>query len=395
MIVDTTYVSHMDRPTFFANLKELTHTKLKAKEADAVQRFAEQYFSVHPISELAGRQWSDLFGNIYAWWNYAQFYDYKKPKIRVHNPDLEEDGWLCGHTVVMALMRDMPFLVDSLRMEINQRNIAIHAISSSVMAVVRDDKGKIIEVGPQGSKLKTGKNRRLGQEALMYFEINLHTSEQEMSDLAKAIESVICEVALAVDDYQPILDKAKETIDNLNYVNTPTDVIKEDRDESQEFMRWISSGYFTCLGYSEYEFSEQKGMRVLKERVDKRLGLFKCEENKKKILAVDDFNEGMTRHHLSTQIIAFSKSGVRARVHRPSYSDYIVVKRYDKKGQVWADPDLDQAAEQMRRVVENPDKATLLGTRARADIQRMYSSEVIADKIITRLEMILSSMPVG
>jgi glycosyltransferase involved in cell wall biosynthesis len=66
-----------------------------------------------------------------------------------------------------------------------------------------------------------------------------------------------------------------------------------------------------------------------------------------------------------------------------------------KKGQVWADPDLDQAAANMRQVFEHPSEALRIGARAATDIQRMYSSEAIAEKITTRLQMISSSKPIG
>lgn len=59
-----------------------------------------------------------------------------------------------------------------------------------------------------------------------------------------------------------------------------------------------------------------------------------------------------------------------------------------QKGQVWAEPDLDHAAAQMRRVVENPVEASCLGAQAAADIQRLYSSQAIAQKMIQRLEAI-------
>ncbi len=62
-----------------------------------------------------------------------------------------------------------------------------------------------------------------------------------------------------------------------------------------------------------------------------------------------------------------------------------------QKGQVWAEPDLEQAATQMRRVVENPAEAARLGLQAALDIERMYSSEAIARKIIQRLEAIAAN----
>jgi len=61
-----------------------------------------------------------------------------------------------------------------------------------------------------------------------------------------------------------------------------------------------------------------------------------------------------------------------------------------KRGGTWADPDLDHAATQMRRVFENPDEAARIGRQAALDIQRMYDSEVMARKVINRLNRIVS-----
>jgi glycosyltransferase involved in cell wall biosynthesis len=59
-----------------------------------------------------------------------------------------------------------------------------------------------------------------------------------------------------------------------------------------------------------------------------------------------------------------------------------------KKGGVWADPDLDHAAAQMRRAFENQDEARFKGRRAAADIERWYGSEAMARKIMGRFEVI-------
>jgi len=61
-----------------------------------------------------------------------------------------------------------------------------------------------------------------------------------------------------------------------------------------------------------------------------------------------------------------------------------------KKGQVWADPDLNHAAAQMRRVFENYDEALRKGKRAADDIKHRYGSEAMARKIIERLNTVLS-----
>ena len=61
-----------------------------------------------------------------------------------------------------------------------------------------------------------------------------------------------------------------------------------------------------------------------------------------------------------------------------------------QKGEVWADPDLDHAAAQMRRVFQDREEAVRKGMQAAADIKRWYGSEAMARKIIARLNAISS-----
>ena len=60
-----------------------------------------------------------------------------------------------------------------------------------------------------------------------------------------------------------------------------------------------------------------------------------------------------------------------------------------RKGAEWADPDVDHAAEQMRRVVEEPATARAVAARARADIARLYSPQAVGQQIRDRLTAIL------
>jgi glycosyltransferase involved in cell wall biosynthesis len=61
-----------------------------------------------------------------------------------------------------------------------------------------------------------------------------------------------------------------------------------------------------------------------------------------------------------------------------------------KKGEVWADPDLDHAAEQMRRVFADRERALRKGQRAASDIARWYGRQAMARKMVERLEIIAS-----
>ena len=49
-----------------------------------------------------------------------------EPRVRVLNPTLAEHGWQSTHTVVEIVNDDMPFLVDSVTMEVNRHGLALH-----------------------------------------------------------------------------------------------------------------------------------------------------------------------------------------------------------------------------------------------------------------------------
>ena len=52
-------------------------------------------------------------------------------------------GEACLHTFVAVLHEDMPFLVDSVRIELNRRGLTVHAIQNAVLAVARDDRHQL------------------------------------------------------------------------------------------------------------------------------------------------------------------------------------------------------------------------------------------------------------
>jgi glycosyltransferase involved in cell wall biosynthesis len=61
---------------------------------------------------------------------------------------------------------------------------------------------------------------------------------------------------------------------------------------------------------------------------------------------------------------------------------------------LWAEPDVDHAAELMRRVVEHPDDAASRGERAREQMQREHSSEAAGETMAARLTRV-AGLPAG
>ncbi len=324
--MNSALVSQCHPAGFLEEFNRYANEQLGLAEQQAFIRFAGYFFNHYPLDELQGKRLSDVFGSVYQCWQFLAVFDRHQPKIRLFNPSLAEDGWVSPHTVLAVLQRDMPFLVDSLRIELNRRSIPIYTIKSTVLKVMRD--------GTQLVNLseRNGPEAADNHEALIVMEISAHSDAQEMAAIVEGLHSVLAEVEKVVADYQPMRAAALAAEQNLNHIQDPACVARVQ--ETKAFLRWLTEDRFTFLGYSEYEFCELEGKKILREIPAQRLGIFALRQSSPALLAVDQFNDGMARFHLVPQPIVFSKSSLRSRVHRYAYSDYVIVKRFNERGEV-------------------------------------------------------------
>lgn len=334
-------VSHQDIDGFLEEFQRYASRKLPPEDLRRVQELAMRFYNHYPLEELKGRRLSDVFGSLYQWWRFIQEYVGAEPKLRLFNPSLTEEGWTSPHTLLVVLQRDMPFLVDSIRIELNRRNIAIYSIKSTVLCVVRDADHRLlhlmdVDTGTAGATINETEEYPTGpqgeKEALIVMEISATSNPEELAAISASLHSVLHEVDCVVRDYQPMRAAALATEQNLHYASHAPSASAIQ--ETKAFMRWLTEDNFTFLGYSEYEFRELDGEKTLVELPSQRLGIFALRNNPAPRLAVDLFNEGMARFHLVPQVLTFSKSSNRARVHRFAYSDYVVVKRFNPAGEI-------------------------------------------------------------
>src|SRR5215213_10840336 len=117
-------------------------------QAPQVEEFARQYYGWVDTDDLEDRSPIDAYGAAVSHWNFAGRREPGEWKVRIYNPQFEEHGWQSTHTVIEMVNDDMPFLVDSARMEINHEGYAIHMILHPVMNVRRDEEGRLLEVLP-------------------------------------------------------------------------------------------------------------------------------------------------------------------------------------------------------------------------------------------------------
>ena len=342
-----------DRETLIAQLARSFKERVPEQEAAAITDLARVFLAHFPLEDWAGRPYNDILGGFRSLWAQLQTQRDQFPVVRVFNPTLDEHGWLCGRTVIIVLQKDMPFLVDSIRLEFNRRDIPIHTVKSNVLYVGRDATGCPRAVYGGGDKPDPTGNLEFHKEALLYMEISLHSSESELVELRKAVQEVLDDVALVVDDFAAMLHCVEQLMQNLartQVVATAKDQADDHQEgnhqegnhqegydqaqEVQDFLQWLMDSHFTFLGYREYDFVGGKEQPVLQENVDARRGVFRKLGNKPVEVREADFSLGMAAFYHSDDTIAFSKAANRSQIHRSVYPDYVVVKRYDKRGKV-------------------------------------------------------------
>ena len=293
-----------------------------ARQRDT-QAFAAHFFRHVPADDIGGRDPAE-------WARIAQYmFEYLRQrtphtaKIRVFNPQAAEEGFDSSHTMIAIATDDMPFLVDSVSMAINQASLATHAVIHPIFCVERDPGGHILAFGDEQSG-------RGAAESVMLFEIERVSDANEIEALRKNIAAAVEDVRAAVSDWPKMKAKMLEIADQLPTLNLPFD--QASLDEAQEFLKWIADDHFTFVGYREYRVVEEGGDELLKPIENTGLGIMRGSEKgfparSLKTLAASDLEKSG-----SVGALILTKTNSRSRVHRPGHMDYLSVLGFDASG---------------------------------------------------------------
>ncbi|MGO2415785.1 MAG: NAD-glutamate dehydrogenase, partial [Cobetia crustatorum] len=224
------HVATDGKQEFLAQLEEQLNKRLPKDKVQEIAAFARDYHATASFEDMAERKLDDLYGSTLAVWHFLQSHD--APKVRAYNPDFEKHGWQSTHTIIEVLHTDMPFLVDSVRIELNRRGITVHAIHNAVLSVVRDAAGKLERVtSPRADKAPETR------ESLIYIEVDRHTDQAALEDLEASLREVLAEVRVAVADFEAMRGQGAQALQELRD-NRPPTVSEADHQEACDFMTW-------------------------------------------------------------------------------------------------------------------------------------------------------------
>ncbi|WP_462402804.1 NAD-glutamate dehydrogenase [Pseudomonas sp. Marseille-QA0332] len=323
------FFTAVDMADFQHQLQAALAQHVNERELHQVALFAEQFFGIVALDELAQRRLSDLVGSTLSAWRLLANFENAKPQVCVFNPDYEKHGWQSSHTAIKVLHKDIPFLVDSVRIELKRRGYNIHTLQNSVLSVRRDGKGNLTDLLPKAS---TGEN--IQHESLIFIEVDRCSTPDEINSLCAALLEVLGDVRLSVADFLPMKAKAGDLLTKLDEAGAgygTSDAIEVE--EIKAFLQWLQNDHFTFLGYEEFTVHENSGGGCIHYDESTVLGLSK---NLRVGLGQDELHiEPQALSYLrEPTLLSFAKSAQVSRVHRSAYPDLISIREIGADGKV-------------------------------------------------------------
>ncbi|MBX3642186.1 MAG: NAD-glutamate dehydrogenase [Rubrivivax sp.] len=308
----------------------LAAPRLPPEQRPLLEAFARACFHHLDDDDLASRSPEDLLGALLSSWQFGAERLPGTTRLRVISPSLAEHGWASRHSVIEVVNDDMPFLVDTLTMEIYRQGLTMHLIVHPVLRVQRDAQGRLQSLHELGAQADDAPARN---ESWMHIEVDRLVDPALRAELAAGLERVLGDVRAAVQDWKPMLGRLQQAIGELD--TPPPTVPLPLAQESRAFLQWLADDHFTLLGYRLHDLvHDERGEDALHLVPGSGLGVLReaAHEVSASFAAVPPQVRAMAR--APVPLLLVTRSNTRSTVHRPGYSDYVGIKRYDAAGQV-------------------------------------------------------------
>ncbi|MBW3697006.1 NAD-glutamate dehydrogenase [Vibrio sp. T187] len=310
-------------PVLLEKVYKLIQDKLDLAHRPLVTQLAQHMFSNVSHDDLFQRNESDLYGAVVSLWHHI---NEKKPEdisVRVFNPTVSRQGWQSTHTIVEVVVPDSPFLVDSVKMALNRLDLSSHLMLHNPTQIQRSDSGEVVGVNSDAGVF----------QSLFHIEVDRLSSKAEMTALKTELLDIFTDAGLVVNDWLLMVERLEEVTNQVEAQKSNIPVDGERFDETLAFLRWLGDHNFTFMGYKEYDLVNVDGDTELRPTEEKGLGLFAKPERVRSV-KLSEFSDSARLEAKKPYVVIVTKGNKACRIHRPAYTDYIGIKKFDSKGKV-------------------------------------------------------------
>jgi len=312
-------------PVLLENVINLVKAKVDASKTPLVEQFVTDLYSGMHQKDLSVRSDSDLYCAAISLWNRLNKHDAGTLDICVYNPEISLNGWQSTHTLVEIIAPDSPFLTESLIMALSRLGVMSHLMLHQPFYLKRDTSGAVNKILIDSSHAKD-----FSVETVFLIEIDRQSDVKKLAQIKAELQSVLNEVAVAVEDWQPMQDKLQDVIASLPSKPKANGI---NYSETIEFLKWLVDHNFTLLGYRHYDIEAIKGDHIITPDSSTSLGIMKNSVNNSGY-SLANLSSTAREEILTNSTLVLTKSDAKSRVHRPANIDYVGIKLFDDEGNV-------------------------------------------------------------
>ncbi|MBK5096565.1 MAG: NAD-glutamate dehydrogenase [Gemmatimonadetes bacterium] len=231
--------------------------------------------------------------------------------------------------VLLTVMPDCPFIVETLREGLQAAEIPIIALLHPVLGIERDSDGRVARI------LDRGEEGEHVSATLTLLDTQLDADTG--NTLRTEALSRLSQVQLATEDFHPMKAALETLISDLEEEKTWLDWRAGEVQEIQDLLSWLVNGNFVLLGYREYVVdSPESGARAVHVSPGTGLGLMRDDEQSgfKSAQSLSELPAGLRARLVGGPMLIVSKTNALSPVHRRARMDDISVKKIGRDGEV-------------------------------------------------------------
>ncbi len=292
---------------------------------DQADTLLTAYYRHVAPEDVSERSEVDVYGALASHWKLALSRPQGTAQVHVFTPTLAEHGWSAsGHSVVEVVVDDMPFLVDSLTMELSRQLRDVHVVIHPMLDVERDITGALQQVRPvQDGSLEPPAG--FIRESWMHVEIDRIREDDDTTAIEEDIQRVLRDVRESVEDWDKMHAQVDAIVAELESDPPPLD--PEEIRQGRELLQWLSDEHFTFLGYREYRLEREGNDELLRAVPGTGLGILRADQDMS--ASFGKLPAMVKAKAREKTLLVLAKANSRATVHRPAYLDYVGVKTFE------------------------------------------------------------------
>ncbi|MDT8436374.1 MAG: NAD-glutamate dehydrogenase [Gemmatimonadota bacterium] len=231
-------------------------------------------------------------------------------------------------TLLLTVMPDCPFIVETLREGLHAADVPILALLHPILVLDRDPDGRIREIRDRG-----GEGERVSAILVV---LDAELDADDAAEIERETRYRLGQVWKATEDFEPMMEALTGLEDDLRDDVGRFPWRSEEIEEIRELLGWLREGNMILLGYRAYDVFERDDGKWIRVREDSGLGILRDDRKSgfHEPRRFDSLPAELQARLVGGPMLIVSKTNALSPVHRRSRMDDISVKELGPEGEI-------------------------------------------------------------